>query len=314
MSNKPVALTGASGFLGSHILEALTQRTIPVNAVVRNPHAILAASAERHVAELSDVPGLTRAFYGCRAVIANAALGSFQGTLSDFQRVNIDGTQNVLHAAISADVERVILVSTVAVCRTQVNTLLDETAIRYGQDGKRGPWQVSDLTTDWRYAVTKSVAEDRARDIARKAGLKLTILRPGPVFGARDPKLTQRYLRQWRQPIAFAVTAGVPHVSAPDVAQAACQALERPESIGNTYVLAGPPTSPYEVLRTLRQLTGKGPRLIPIPIPIWVGWNTHAAERDLGFRVTPLTDALAPILHHENEPIVTMATTAPSKR
>ncbi|MEO1268790.1 MAG: NAD-dependent epimerase/dehydratase family protein [Myxococcota bacterium] len=74
--------------------------------------------------------------------------------------------------------------------------------------------------------------------------LHLTTLRPGPVYGERDPKLTERPLTGLDRRIAVLPTAGIPLVHARDVADAAVHALDRPESIGQPYSLAGPPSSP----------------------------------------------------------------------
>jgi len=125
------------------------------------------------------------------------------------------------------------------------------------------------------------------------------VMRPGPVFGVGDPKLTQRYLKMWRSRLCWAPTAGVPQVCATDVASAVVAALARPVSVGGTYTLAGPPTSPLEVVSTMRQLASRGPLLVPVPVPVWVAWDTRRAESELGFSSRPLDEALADVLHAE---------------
>ena len=296
----PVVVTGATGFLGGHIVDALLAAGHRVRAVVRSPARALRleeSGVEVREANLESVGALTDAFDGASAVVSNAALGSWAGSLERYRQVNIMGTQNLLDAMTAVGVDRLVHISSVAVGQTRTRSWIDEFPARYGRDGRRGPWQVSDLTTDWRYAVSKSVAEDRIR--AHRPSIGATILRPGPVFGAGDPKLTRRYLRMWRSPICVAPTAGVPQVAAPDVARAVGAALSRSESVGRTYVLAGPPTSPYAVMQTLKRLTGRGPVLIPLPTPTWVGFMTHRATRDLGFVSRPLAVGLAAVLEAE---------------
>jgi nucleoside-diphosphate-sugar epimerase len=92
----------------------------------------------------------------------------------------------------------------------------------------------------------------------------------------------------------------VPQVCATDVAGAVVAALVRPQSIGGTYTLAGPPTSPLEVVRTMRRLANRGPSwLVPVPVPVWVAWDTSSAQADLGFSPRSLEDALADVLQAE---------------
>lgn len=299
----PVAVTGATGFVGGHIWRALHSAGLSVRAVVRRPERAVAINRwkdEVRKADLSDLPGLTEALRGASAVVANAALGSWQGDLDRFFAVNVEGVRHLLGAMHAAGVGRLVPISTVAVCRTRPWVLQGDDSPRYGVDGQRGPWQISDLTTDWRYAVTKSVGEDLARTLAQQHGIALTVLRPGPVFGVGDPKLTQRYLRMWRSRWCWAPTVGVPQVCATDVAGAVVAALVRPQSIGGTYTLAGPPTSPLEVVRTMRRLANRGPSwLVPVPVPVWVAWDTSSAQADLGFSPRSLEDALADVLQAE---------------
>ena len=85
--------------------------------------------------------------------------------------------------------------------------------------GSRRRWlNPSDLPTDWRHARSKARGEARAQQIAEELGLALTVLRPGTVFGPRNTRLAQRYLRLQSREWAVAPTAGVPQVSARDCA------------------------------------------------------------------------------------------------
>ena len=288
-----IAVTGATGFLGSHIAEALMARDYAIRGVVRSPEKG-AWLAERGVvmarADLSDRAALARAFEGSEAVVANAAMGSFQGDLDAMLAVNHQGAENVANAAADAGVTRLVLISTVAVYRTRVRHRMGEDAERYGD--KRRLFNVSDATTDWRYALSKSRGEAATEAIAKDRGLELTILRPGPIYGPRDPKFSARLNRAMARSVAPAPTVGVPLVHARDVADAAAGALANAESVGRAYNLAGPPVSFRELMQTLKVLRGGGPVLVPVPLPFWVAYDTSAAERDLGFSSRPLEEGL----------------------
>ena len=293
---RPIALTGASGFLGGHLVDAFLAAGLPVRGVVRRPEkarGLTNRGVALAAADLDDPEALTRGFTGADVVVANAALGSYLGDLPDFVRANVVGTENTLRAAAAAGVSRVVLISSTAVYRTRICTRIDEDAERYGPVRRR-TW--SDLTTDWRYALTKHLAEERAWELARELGLGLTVLRPGPIYGSRDTRWTARFLRAHARPLVVAPTVGVPMVHAGDVARVVVAAVDRAHLPGRAYNVAGPPTSVVRVLRTLTRLVGRGPLLIPIPMPVWVRYDTTAAERDLGFVVRPLDEGLQEVL------------------
>ncbi len=294
---RPIAVTGATGFLGGHISDALQDAGFAVRGVVRSPGKgarLAARGVDLAQADLADRAALDGALAGCAALVANAALGSWAGPLERYLAVNVDGTERLLRAAAAAGIRRVVLVSTVAVYRTRLRTWMDEDAEPYGLDRR---WlNPTDLTTDWRYALSKARAEARARALATELDLQLTILRPGPIFGPRDPKLTRRYLSLHARDTVFVPTVGVPQVSARDCADVVPAALTRDETIDRAYNLAGPPTSVVEVLATLRRLTGAGPRVVPVPVPLWVGYDTRRAEAELGFRARPLAETLAEVV------------------
>lgn len=190
------------------------------------------------------------------------------------------------------------MISTVAVYKTQLWRAMDEQAPGYDATKRRFNW--SDLTTDWRYARSKTRAESVARGYADR--LDLTFLRPGPIYGSGDPKLTARYKRAADRAIVLAPTVGVPQVHAGDVAAAAVSALQRPQSIGRAYNITAPPTSPWQVQRALRNLRGRGPLVLPLPIPIWVHYDCEAAARDLDFRPRSLEAGLQEALDGASNP------------
>ncbi len=293
----PVALTGATGFLGSHLAAHLLAAGTAVRAVVRNPERgawLAEAGAQLAAADLDHPAALEAAFRGARAVVANAALGSNLGTLEDFVRTNVGGVENTLRAAASAGVQRVVLISSVAVYRTRIRTFQNESGERYGHVKRPFVW--SDLTTDWRYAMTKCIGEDRALALAAELGLKLTVLRPGPIYGSRDSRWTARLLGYHRRRLLLAPTVGVPMVHAGDVAGAVAGALGTDASVGRAYNLAGPPRTLPVLLAALKRLSGRGPLVVPVPVPLWVGYDTTAAARDLGFRSRPLDEGLQEVL------------------
>lgn len=289
----PVAVTGATGFLGSHIAEAVLDAGHELRAVVRTPSKaawIADRGAQVAEADILDRPALVRALDGCSALVHNAAMASSTGDLDAMQRVNVDGVENTLRAAAEAGIRRVVLVSTVAVYQTQLFTPMAEDAPGTDPERRRFAWR--DLTTDWRYSLTKTRGEHLAWDLADELDLDLTSVRPGPIYGPRDDKLTERLLTGLDRRLVVLPTAGIPLVHARDVADAIVSALSSPASVGKPYNLSGPPASPVHMVRTLRRLAGRGPIVVPIPVPAVVRFDCTAAERDLDFRARPLEEGL----------------------
>ncbi|MFT7521030.1 MAG: nucleoside-diphosphate-sugar epimerase [Kiritimatiellia bacterium] len=289
-----VAVTGATGFVGSHIVDALLHAGATVRAVVRNPgkaSRLRELGVEIAQADITDPPALRAAFVDCDAIVSNAALGSWAGEPEDYVRINEIGATNVLRAATDNGIDRAIVISTVAVYSTRLFTPMTESTARYPTDKRRFNW--SDLTTDWRYSRSKTQGEALARAHAAATGMAITFLRPSPVYGGRDPKLTRRLIERLEHRIRFEPTVGVPFVHARDVGDAVVGALRNDASAGKGYNLAGPALSPYTLMRALKTISGRGPLLIPVPLPVWVQFDTTAARTDLGFTPRPIADGLA---------------------
>jgi len=286
-----VAITGATGFLGSHLAQILGSR-FEVRGVVRSPEKGVDLGIELARADLGDVDALTTAMEGCEALVANAALapGWAKPSAEAFIEANVRGAENQLEAARRAGVRRIIWISTVAVYRTRLGRALSEDAERIDPDRPRFDW--NNLTTDPGYTRSKAAAERLAWERCAQHGFELTVLRPGPIYGERDPKLTARYDRMLDMRVIAAPTAKLPHVHASDVALGAAAALQRPQSIGQAYNMTGPSVSVYRFLRIWKRVRSRRAAIIPLPVPIHIAFDDTAAERDLGFRPRTIAEAV----------------------
>jgi len=297
LSGRTIAVTGATGFLGSHIAEVLVARGARVRGVVRSPEKGR-WMAERWGVELvsGDIlrpDSLARAFEGCDAVVANAALAvrGVNPAWEDFERANVGGCANQLFGAAQASIRRVVLISTVGVYAVRPFVRMTEDHPQLG-NLRQARWSLSSLTTNPKYMLSKRLGELRAWEVAGAQGLALTALRPGPIYGSRDVKFTARYREQVRRALVPAPTVRVPHVHAADVALAVAGALENEASAGRAYNVAGDSVSPYRALTAMKAQVGGG-LLIPIPLPFWVAYDDSAAARDLGFRSRSVEDGMA---------------------
>jgi nucleoside-diphosphate-sugar epimerase len=289
LRGKRVAVTGATGFLGRYVVDALLARGARVIGVVRNPDRVpglAARGVELRRADLAERDALARGFAGADAVVSNAALFSLRNARwADHERANIQGTQNVFGAVADAGVRRVLHVSSVAVYRGH-RPPVDEDAPQLGPDSRRGFTNA--------YAISKALSEQLAWRLAERGGVALTAVRPCAIYGAFDPNFTPVF----RRLVGFPVTV-MPEslrlalVYAGDVADGIARALERPAAAGRAYNLTGDDLELGDFVRAWRDAGGRTARLIlPIPVPVTRMFDNRRSERELGWRNRPFVDAL----------------------
>jgi nucleoside-diphosphate-sugar epimerase len=298
LHGRRIGVTGVTGFLGSHLAEGLLACGADVVGIVRDPARaewLEARGIALRTADLLDPASLASAFTGLDAVVSNAALASEPAghDLEAFAEGDRRATTHVVDAALAVGVTRLVHVSSVAVYRIRWPC----TRIRedHPRRGRGTHLDINQLVNRRGYADGKARSEEVVW-AATARGLRPTVLRPGPIYGSRDPKLTARYRRAMEGRVRIVPTVGVPHVHAGDVAKAAAGALANDASIGRAYNVTGEPESLWGLLKTVRELAGTGPWLIPVPIPLWVGWDNDAARADLGVVFRPLRDGLAEAL------------------
>ncbi len=111
-------VTGATGLLGSHIVEQLCQRGRPVRALVRSTSDttwLETMPVEIVCGDVTDAQSISRAVQGVKVVYHAAARVGDWGPWHEFQRITIDGTENVISAAERAGVQRFIYISSISV-------------------------------------------------------------------------------------------------------------------------------------------------------------------------------------------------------
>lgn len=284
-----IAVTGATGFIGRHIVDSLAARGASVVAVVRTPDKVPSfrdSGMEIRVADLSDPGALCDGFSGVDAVVSCAALFRIRNTdWKSHLEANVRGTENVMNAAAAAGAERVVHVSSVAVYRGRCGQIIAEDAPRLTE---------SDLTRFNAYSVSKALSEQRAWELASRLGLRLTCCRPSSVFGAWDPNITpliRRALSLPVVPVPYGIRAGL--VYAGDVARAVVLMLENDISVGKSYNITGPNDRSSAFFRAWRQAGGPWPAL---PIPVWLPvkrlWDNTLAETELGWKNRPWAESL----------------------
>ena len=224
--DKSVLVTGGTGFIGRRVVEALLGRGARVRALVRpgaNSCRIpMEGQVEIHCGDLLDPSSLDGAFDGVDAVVHLAA--DVRGPVA----TNVEGTQNLLMMMGGAGVDRLVLASSFSVYDwDRVGNVLDEDSPVRLDD--------HDLQRYGDYAQAKVLQERMVRDHCGPRDWKLTVLRPGVVWGkdsAYLPNLGHRF-----GPIHLVLASGLSsrmtHVF--NCADAFGAALANERSIGQTF-------------------------------------------------------------------------------
>lgn len=254
-----VFLTGASGFVGSHVLDSLRadghevsillQATSSTRFICRHLAEVIV-----HYGSLEDVPLLTKAMGGVEAVIHCAGKTKALHS-SDFYRVNQAGTRHVVTAANACreSVRHLVYISSLAVSGPGVPGCPAE------ETGEPHPVSV--------YGRSKLLGEEEIRHHCRASW---TILRPAPVYGPRDTELLAVFqkVKQRLMPLVSGAKRSVHLVYGPDVAAAVLCSLLQERSVGGTYhVASDPPCTDEELMEEIAAQLGCRPLRLRIPRP-----------------------------------------------
>lgn len=272
-----VFLTGGTGLLGSHLAHLLRAKGHGVVALYRDGADTL--YLEENECELvegdvrQDPEQLQKAMAGCTHVVHGAALVYADGTWPTIRAVNVDGTRNVLRAAVAAGVGHAVHISSVAVYGTTDGVVDEDHALD------------SDLPPGDLYARSKREAEEVARGIEERRGLPVAIVRPSAVYGERDRLMVPAMADMMRSPVVPLFGPGdntLPVVYAGNVAQAIIAALEAGKG-GCTYdVGLDYPLTQRELMEGLARGLGRSPKLVSIPA--WLVRGTVRTLVGLGFK------------------------------
>ncbi len=269
-------VTGASGFVGSHIVDELLRRGARVRAVVRGSSSrrwLEGKPVELADAALEDPRALGAALEGADWVVHAAGLIRARGA-AEFHECNVLGTERILRAADSGSVRRFLFISSQAAAGPSV-------------DGRA-------VSEDQRPHPISAYGESklRAEQLVLMAGdrLPVTVLRPPAVYGPRDTAILKAFAagKLHLEPVLrkrgrFSI------VHASDLASAAWAALTHEKAVGEVFFASEPDATDYEALgasirEALRTWT------VRVSIPHWAlmaiafgaeGWARAAGQAPL---------------------------------
>jgi nucleoside-diphosphate-sugar epimerase len=242
-----VAVTGAAGFIGNHLLRGLDARGARVLPLVRTVDGRSPAGA----VALEDALVRPALLEGARVLVHAASVHHHHGIdPAAYRTSNVDLVEWTMRAATTAGVRRVVLVSSVGVHGFPERLPVTE----------RYPYAPRTL-----YAAAKVEAELRARRFARDAGIDLVIVRPAIAYGrgARDG-LLEKMAAMIRLGVYRVVGSGdnvLHHAHVDDVVEGLWLAATHPAAGGEDFILAGPETT------TLAELSEKVARAVGCELP-----------------------------------------------
>lgn len=255
-------VTGASGFVGANLVEILTQAGWQVRVLLRrssSQRSLYGLDYEPFTGNVTDHASLLRAMQGCDAVFhaAGVVADYWQQDTRYTYRVNVDGTRNVVEAALAVGVPRLVFTSSQAALGFGYgDTPVDETQY-FNIHPARYP-----------YGHSKHLAEQVVLNAIFR-GLHAVIDNPSVVLGPRDSALynSRILLQTQRGHLRWVPAGGINVVDARDVARGHLLALEKGR-LGHRYLLTGHNVSLLELVQQVATVLGAPqPRgIIPQPL------------------------------------------------
>lgn len=262
--NRRVLVTGANGFLGKAVVEALRARHQTVRAAMRDTSGSPRGVETVVVGDLATLPDWLPALKDVDCVVhtagrAHQMVGADAKDMVAFRRINVDATLALAHQAVQAGVRRLIFISS-----AHVNG---------GSTHGKGFRSDDAPQPTGPYAQSKLDAEIGLADIARQTGLEVVIIRPPLITGPGvKGNLASLYSAIRRGlPLPFASVTGNRRdlVSCATLCDLVVCCLDHPDAVGQTFMVSdGTPLSTRGLIEAMATEIDTKPRLIPVPVPL----------------------------------------------
>lgn len=310
-------VTGASGFLGRHLVRELLARGDRVRALVRShPAPSLPAAVDLHHGDVLLEETLPPALEGVDGVFHLAGRVMREGSRDAVFALHVDGTANVLRAMQQTGVGRVVLASssgTVAVSR-EAQLFHDD-----------APY-ATELVRDWAYYASKIEQETLALRMAARLGLELVTLRPSLLLGPEDygNSSTDDVRRFIRGEYPVAPKGGLCFVDVRDCAATFVKAMDRGVP-GERYLVGGANMSMRDFLTLVANIADVEPPVAELPKRLWdlgaealqvvgrLGWverpDRVAVDMAAHYWYADWSRAVADLGHQPRSPIETLEDT-----
>jgi nucleoside-diphosphate-sugar epimerase len=269
-------ITGATGFVGSHLAAACVQRGYAVRALARagSDTKLLESHGVTIVrGDLIDSKVFPEALQGVQVVFHTAAKVGDWGPVADYRAVNVEALRGLLEACRSIPMQRFVHLSSLGVYAARHHFGTTETE----------PLPVRHVDG---YTQTKVEAEQLALSHQREHGVPVVVLRPGFIYGPRDRWVLPRLIENLRAGQVRYLGGGgqaLNTIYVGNLVEAALLAAEKPNVVGHAFNLTdGEPVTKRRFIDAIADGLG-----LPRPrgsVPLWVArlaawWMEGAARR-----------------------------------
>jgi dihydroflavonol-4-reductase len=257
--SEPLFVTGATGFIGRHLIRRLADEHVPVRALVRrssDTQGLDLPGIELVEGDVTDWDSLVPALAGCRRVVHLANIYSmWEPDPSIYRRVNVEGTRRVAQAAAEAGVDLFLHVSSVVAFGRP-------DAVPFHERCPPGIEQFSE------YGRSKYEADRVVEEFAVSHRLPLAILYPASVLGPGDTKSSGRYIDdivQRRFPVAVFSEDVMTWVHVCDVVDAIVRLLGRADASGARYLVGRHRLTVHQLNQLIGEVSGVQPPRVELP-------------------------------------------------
>jgi nucleoside-diphosphate-sugar epimerase len=256
-------VSGATGFLGGHLLGRLRDKGFQVRALARQRGAIdglVRNGCETCMGDVLDRHSLREAMSGQELVFHTAGRVSDWGTHREFWQANVEGTANVIAACRDAGVKRLIHMSSLSVLGLpRSGAPVDENS------------PADDRARD-DYTISKIAGEKLVRGAHQLGGLETVIIRSGVIWGPGQNPILSRMAELMRRGRFFLINGGrnqigLSHVE--NLCQGMILAALVPAAAGQVYHLTdGEPLTAHAAFSALAAAVGADPPRLSLPLPV----------------------------------------------
>ena len=253
-----IFVTGATGFIGSHVVAMLREKGHDIVCLVRKSSAIgdLEDKVTVVQGDVTDKPSIVSGMRGCEWVIHLANVYSFwEPDKSVYKSVNVNGTRNVMEAAIETEAAKIVHVSSVV-------TYGRPDQLPFTEETPEG------LSLFSEYARTKSAADALVWKLYKNQHLPVVMVYPGAVAGPGDLKASGQYIHDLinrRLPMRVYDNSILTWVHVRDVSTAIVKTLELSDNLGERYLICSEQVTNREFTNMVAQISGVPSPRIRLP-------------------------------------------------
>jgi farnesol dehydrogenase len=260
-----IFITGATGYVGNNLANRLAYEGHSLHALCRSASKNLLLdhpNIKIFEGDITEIASIENAMKDCEQVYHLAAYARVWAKDPFlYYKLNVEGTKNVLDAAIKLGVKNVVYTSTAGVLGPSKDKPVEEDDKRYGNVLNK-------------YEATKTQAEDLIREYVKQYNIRIVILNPPRIYGPGIEsesnvvtKLVKLYLQgKWKiMPGDGKRTGSYVHVD--DVVNGHILAMKKGRS-GERYILSGENASYKNFFEVLAEVSGKKVRLYKLPVSI----------------------------------------------